>query len=224
MRLGVDLLSVSRFTPVAEHRRYRTLVFTATELAQAGELGTPRYAERLAGRFCVKEATCKLLGRGFGQGLRWRDIEVTNDPWGAPAVTLSGGAGRLAGEAGVEEIAVTLTHQADLVVAVAASPSGRCPSPYRPGRPEDGADQVIDPARDALEEVAALAAEVFGTSAAEVRAAESFAGGLGVSSSLTVELLARLEQRYGIRVPEPDFYRMTDLGRTYQVVARAARW
>jgi holo-[acyl-carrier protein] synthase len=127
MRIGVDLLSVSRFSRVAAHRRYRTLLFTETELAQADLLGPERCAERLAGRFCVKEATCKLLGRGFGQGLRWRDIEVTSDRWGAPAVTLTGGARRLADEAGLHDIVVTLTHQADLVVAVAAAGEGHQP-------------------------------------------------------------------------------------------------
>jgi holo-[acyl-carrier protein] synthase len=125
MRIGVDLMSVSRFTRVAEHHRYRALVFTERELDEAGQLGSARYVERLAGRFCVKEATCKLLGRGFGQGLRWPDIEVCSDDWGAPAVALSGGARRLADEAGIDEIAVTLTHQVDLVVAVAVSDPGR---------------------------------------------------------------------------------------------------
>ena len=121
MKIAVDLLSVSRFSRVAEHRRYRGIVFTEAELAQAGEPGTARHAERLAGRFCVKEAVCKLLGRGFGQGLRWRDIEVIADEWGAPAVTLHGGAERLADAVGLGDVAVSITHQVDLVVAVAAA-------------------------------------------------------------------------------------------------------
>jgi holo-[acyl-carrier protein] synthase len=121
MRIGVDLLSVSRFSRIARHARYRSVLFTETELAEADGLGPERYAERLAGRFCVKEATCKVLGRGFLAGLRWRDIEVTNDPWGAPAVTLSGGARACADAAAVEGIVVTIAHQADLVVAVAVA-------------------------------------------------------------------------------------------------------
>jgi holo-[acyl-carrier protein] synthase len=121
MRIGVDLLSVSRFERIAAHRRYSAILFTRTELEQARGLGPERYTERLAGRFCVKEATCKVLGRGFGQGLRWRDIEVTNDAWGAPSVRLAGGARQLAEAAGLGEIVVTLTHQADLVVAVAVA-------------------------------------------------------------------------------------------------------
>jgi len=121
MKLGVDLLSVAGLTLITKHHRYRTLVFTEAELADAGEIGSRRHAERLAGRFCVKEATCKLLGRGFGQGLRWRDIEVTSDAWGAPIVALSGGARAIADESGLGDVVVTLTHQVDLVVAVAAA-------------------------------------------------------------------------------------------------------
>jgi holo-[acyl-carrier protein] synthase len=125
VRIGVDLLSVSRFARVAGHPRYRAVLFTETELRQADGLGTARYLECLAGRFCVKEATCKVLRRGFGQGLRWRDIEVTTDRWGAPAVALSGGAQAIADAAGIAEVVVTITHQADLVIAVAAADATR---------------------------------------------------------------------------------------------------
>lgn len=224
MRVGVDLMSVPRFARVAEHRRYRTLVFTELELAQAERLGVDRRTERLAGRFCAKEATCKLLGRGFGQGLRWRDIEVTNDPWGAPSVALMGGARRLADEAGLSEIDVTLSHQADLVVAVAVAANGRPPIPYPRALGEDTRVPVAEPIRDRLAEVAAVAAELFSVSVDEVATAESFISDLGATSFLILELLDRLEQRYGVRIDESGFYRMTDLRRTYQVVARAAGW
>ncbi|MFI9328705.1 holo-ACP synthase [Kitasatospora sp. NPDC052868] len=121
MRIGVDLLAIERFARIARHDRYRSLVFTEAELAQAATLGPERSVERLAGRFCVKEATCKVLGRGFWQGIRWRDIEVLGDPWGRPVVTLSGGARKAAAELGLAEVVVTLTHQVGLVVAVAVA-------------------------------------------------------------------------------------------------------
>lgn len=221
MRVGVDLMSVSRFAEVAEHHRYRTLVFTPTELAQADRAGPERRLERLAGRFCVKEATCKLLGRGFGQGLRWRDIEVTNDMWGAPVVTLTGDARELADEAGVDEdIIVTLSHQVDLVIAVAIASTGRLPRPYR-GEPDPRA-----PARDhdKLTELAAVAAELFEVRTEDVAGARSFVGDLGATSMLIIELHTRLERRYGVRIDEQGFYRMTNLPRTYDVVAQAAGW
>src|SRR6201999_1853449 len=84
--VGVDVLLISRFERVARHPRYRRVLFTAAELAEADGLGERRAVERLAGRFCGKEAVGKLLGRGFGQGLGWRNIEVTAGPWGAPRV------------------------------------------------------------------------------------------------------------------------------------------
>jgi acyl carrier protein len=219
MRIGVDLMSIPRFAEVAAHHRYRTLVFTPVELEQAARMGAERSLERLAGRFSVKEATCKMLGRGFGQGLRWRDIEVTNDDWGAPLVTLGGGAAELAEEAGLEEIVVTLSHQADLVVAVAAAGCARPPRPFR--RAASPSVSVV-PAR--FDELAALAADLFSVPTTEVATATSFAGDLGVTSVVVIELLARIEHRYGVRIPEAGIYRMTDLRRTYGVVAEAAGW
>lgn len=121
MRIGVDLISVSRFARVAAHRRYRTVVFTSAELAEADTMAEPRRGERLAGRFCAKEAVAKALGRGFGQGLSWRDIEVTADDWGAPTVALHRGARRVADEAGVHTVKLSLTHHSDLVVCVATA-------------------------------------------------------------------------------------------------------
>lgn len=119
MRIGLDLLSLTRFARIAEHPQIRVALFTPAELAQADGLGRQRYIERLAGRFCAKEAVCKVLGRGFGQGLGWLDIQVTNDSWGAPQVTLSGGARCIAEQAGLREVSVTLSHSADLVIALA---------------------------------------------------------------------------------------------------------
>src|SRR6185312_13190624 len=105
----------------ANHERYRRILFTKAELDQADGLGAERYVERLAGRFAAKEATCKMLGRGFGQGLRWRDIEVTGDRFGAPSIRLSGGALGIAEGLGLTEMVLSVTHQAGFVVAVAAA-------------------------------------------------------------------------------------------------------
>jgi holo-[acyl-carrier protein] synthase len=74
VRIGIDLLDVARFGRVAAHPGGRRIVFTTAELAYADTLAGARRAEHLAGRFCAKEATAKLLGSGFGQGLVWRDI------------------------------------------------------------------------------------------------------------------------------------------------------
>lgn len=119
MRLGVDLLDIARFARIAARPRGLRLAFTAAELAEAEDLGDQRRAEFLAGRFCAKEATAKALGRGLGQGLSWRDIEVLRDGFGAPRVVLGGGARSVAEQYGVHVVEVSLSHQGGWVVAVA---------------------------------------------------------------------------------------------------------
>jgi holo-[acyl-carrier protein] synthase len=121
MRVGIDLLSISRFARIASHPRYRALVFTAEELADAP--ASPRGNERLAGRFCAKEAVAKVLGRGLGQGLGWRDIAIVPDRWGRPSAVLHGRARRLADDADVGPLEVSISHLGDLVVCVAAAGS-----------------------------------------------------------------------------------------------------
>ncbi|MGQ0838600.1 holo-ACP synthase [Actinokineospora sp.] len=121
MRVGVDLLSISRFARVARHERCLTWLFTEAELAEARGLSPRRSTERLAGRFCAKEATAKAIGRGFGQGLCWRDIEITGDRWGSPSVTLRAGAATTAAAASITAIELSLSHQADLVICVATA-------------------------------------------------------------------------------------------------------
>jgi holo-[acyl-carrier protein] synthase len=123
VRVGVDLLYISRFKRIAEHQRYRRALFTARELDAAADLRQPRLNEYLAGRFCAKEAVAKLLGHGFGQGLGWRDIEIVADELGAPAVTLHNGAARLAAAVGLRSVNVSLSHQEGLVICIA---SGCC--------------------------------------------------------------------------------------------------
>jgi acyl carrier protein len=220
VRIGIDLMSVSRFARIAAHPRYRAIIFTQAELAQAKDLGENRRTERLAGRFCAKEATCKVLGRGFLQGLRWRDIEVIGDRWGAPQVTLYGGALRAAEQAGLTDIVLSLTHQADLVVAVAAAAQI---SP-RHHRKEPIMEHVIAAEQDRLTEIAQIAADLFSVSAAEVTAARSFIDELETDSLLAIDLLTKLENRYNICIPDSDVLRMVNLHGTYEVVAEHAGW
>ncbi len=119
MRTGVDLLDIARFARIAAHPGGCRLVFTPAELARAASFAATRRTEYLACRFCAKEATAKALGRGLGQGLVWQDIEVSSDEHGAPMVSLSGGALRLAREHGISRVDVSLAHQGGMVVCFA---------------------------------------------------------------------------------------------------------
>jgi len=124
VRIGIDLLDVARFGRVAAHPAGRRIVFTPAELAYADTLAGARRAEHLAGRFCAKEATAKLLGSGFGQGLVWRDIEIARDARGAPGVRLRGGARRIAERLGIACVQVSLSHQSGLAICAAVAVEG----------------------------------------------------------------------------------------------------
>ena len=140
MRLGIDLVddaASARIARIAAHPLGRRLVFTAAELAGAAALGERRRGEYLAGRFCAKEAVAKALGRGLGQGLVWRDIEVVGDAHGAPVVTLHNGAAAIAEGHRIGRIEVSLTHQGGLVVCAAVAlpqtgkpEPGSCRAPF----------------------------------------------------------------------------------------------
>ena len=114
---GIDVVECRRMEEmVARHGgRFLERVFSSGERAYAQ--GRRRAAERLAGRFAVKEAVLKMLGTGWRNGLAWTDIETVNDGLGRPRVQLTGEAARLARERGIGEISVSITHGAGLAVA-----------------------------------------------------------------------------------------------------------
>lgn len=70
--------------------------------------------------------------RGFGQGMRWRYLEVVGDRWGTPKVALSGGTGgEMTEEAGLGEPVVALTHPAGRGDGVSGSGGALTAVPYR---------------------------------------------------------------------------------------------
>ena len=121
MRIGVDLLRIERLDRIAAHPRYRRVVFTERELDGAGQPGSARQLQRLAGGYCAKEATSKLLGVGLLRGFAWRHVEVLRDGLGAPRVVLSGGARDAADRLGLGPVQISITHDGPYVVCVAVA-------------------------------------------------------------------------------------------------------
>ncbi|MFQ5817903.1 MAG: holo-ACP synthase [Terriglobia bacterium] len=114
---GVDIVEPGRVEEVVRRRGRRFLerVFTPAERAYC-ERHRNKW-ERYAARFAAKEAAFKALGTGWRGGVRWRDVEVTNQRSGRPTLTLSGQAGKLAQAAGVRHISLSLTHTPKFVLA-----------------------------------------------------------------------------------------------------------
>lgn len=121
---GIDLVDCRRIEKlVRDHgKRFLRRVFTERELQYCR---SHRYeAERLGGRFAVKEAVMKMLGTGWQNGIAWTDIETVNDPLGKPLVSLTGPIAEIAKELGIDQISVSITHTSDLAIASAIALGG----------------------------------------------------------------------------------------------------
>lgn len=116
LALGIDAVEVARVARVlARHpRRFGAKHFTATEWRDAGG-----DAARIAARWAAKEAAVKALGTGFGP-VGWREVEVVCGPRGAPSLHLHGAARDRAAALGLTHWTLSLTHTAELAVAVVA--------------------------------------------------------------------------------------------------------
>lgn len=121
--VGVDVVEVARIRRAVERwgQAFLSRVYTPEELRWArGQLA----AARLAARFAAKEAVMKALGGGWGQ-VRFRDIEITRSPSGQPQARLYGSAARLAREAGVVAVHVSLAHAREYAAALAVAEGAR---------------------------------------------------------------------------------------------------
>jgi len=117
LRTGIDLIEIERVRDLLERygRRFLERVFTSQEIAEVGE-----NVASLAGRFAAKEAVSKALGTGIG-AVAWREIEILRGPRREPLLHLHGGAARLAGELGLQEWSLSISHSQTDAVAMAVA-------------------------------------------------------------------------------------------------------
>jgi len=117
LRVGVDLTSISE----VDHSitrfgdRYLKRIFTRHEIESCGD--QEGATSGLAARFAAKEATIKVL-RPNGVQPDYRSIEVRRHPDGWCELELSGTAAVMAQEAGVRQLALSITHEAGMAAAV----------------------------------------------------------------------------------------------------------
>ncbi len=117
--VGTDIVAVARISALIQARGpvFLRRWFTAREIDHcSGKAVPPRH---FAARFAAKEAVVKALPMPWDGPLPWRSIEIINDRWGAPSVSLSGSIRRAAAAAGVCEIRVSLSHCDEYASAVA---------------------------------------------------------------------------------------------------------
>jgi holo-[acyl-carrier protein] synthase len=108
--IGTDIVECHRIGRMIEQHGelFLTRVFTAREIryCQARKHAT----EHFAGRWAAKEAVLKCLGTGWRKGMCWTDMEIRNDPDGAPKLHLCGAARDRARSLHIADILITISH------------------------------------------------------------------------------------------------------------------
>ncbi|MBM4168463.1 MAG: holo-[acyl-carrier-protein] synthase [Ignavibacteria bacterium] len=86
--IGVDVVDVRRMKEMLEEKGdpFIGKVFTESEIAYCRGRKQPH--EHFAARFAAKEAVSKAIQTGWSGTFRWKDVEVYNEPSGAPRIKL----------------------------------------------------------------------------------------------------------------------------------------
>jgi holo-[acyl-carrier protein] synthase len=108
--IGTDIIECLRIAQMIERHGEQFLrrVYTEREImyCSARKAATQHYA----GRWAAKEAVLKALGTGWSRGMQWTDIEVRNEPGGAPHIALGGKARDVCAELRIAEMLISISH------------------------------------------------------------------------------------------------------------------
>ena len=114
--IGIDVVDVKRMKMALEAWGPALIkkMFTETEIAYCKSRKRP--FEHFAARFAAKEAVSKAMETGWTGKFRWKDVEVVNEPSGAPKVILHD---YVATQLAQCRVHVSLSHTEETVVAFA---------------------------------------------------------------------------------------------------------
>jgi holo-[acyl-carrier protein] synthase len=117
--VGIDLVKVERIERAVSRwgESFTGRVFTKGELDYCMRQKSP--GPHLAARFGVKEAVMKAFGTGHSGGVRWTDVELVRGESGRPSVRLAGRLKEMAGEMGMKDALVSVSHDSGFAVAQA---------------------------------------------------------------------------------------------------------
>ena len=113
----MDIVDIARIQALLDRYgdRFLRRVYTEAEVEYA--MRGANKAERLAGRFAVKEAVMKALGTGKSLGILWRDVETLRGRSGKPEVHMHGQAVKWAKSRHGGSVHVSITHDGGKAVA-----------------------------------------------------------------------------------------------------------
>ncbi len=114
--IGIDLIEIESIAANLHSKHFLRKVFTEAEIEECQSMANS--TERFAGKFAVKEACMKAVGKGIRQGTWFTQIEVLNEESGAPFVRVSGEMENSVKAIGMSKIHVSVTHTKSAAAAV----------------------------------------------------------------------------------------------------------
>jgi len=114
--IGTDIIEVDRIRRAIDRwgQRFLDHVYTPGEIGYCRARRRPELS--FAARFAAKEAAMKALGRGPRGGVRWKSLEVVNQPSGAPIIRPGPELRPLLGQ---RKLLISLTHTRRQAMATA---------------------------------------------------------------------------------------------------------
>ena len=89
--IGNDIINIKRMEKSLKRygSKFKNNIFSKNEISYCERKKNPEgfYAKR----FAAKEALSKALGTGIRKGIKFKNIEITNDSYGKPSIRLKGG-------------------------------------------------------------------------------------------------------------------------------------
>ena len=84
---GVDIVSNSRIKKSIKNDKFINRIYSINEINESKKIKNK--ANFFAKRFAAKEAFAKSLGKGFRNGLNYKDISVKNNRFGKPEILIN---------------------------------------------------------------------------------------------------------------------------------------
>lgn len=117
--IGIDLVKINDLKDLDERTNHSFInrTFTEGEKKEAEKAANPY--EYYAGRFAVKEAVYKAIVSRCSAPFDLRMIETANDETGKPFVVMSPGFREICKDADVDELLISISHEAGFAAAIA---------------------------------------------------------------------------------------------------------
>ena len=117
--IGIDLVDKSRIKDIhSKHGlRFENKILSLKELEELSERSDSNKISYLSNNFACKEACSKVLGKGFSNGVKFKDIEVLRNSSGGPFINLKGEASVIANDLKINNIHVSITDSKETSIA-----------------------------------------------------------------------------------------------------------